>query len=253
MFLQLWHVGRVSHPDFLNGELPLSASATQMNGKMPRDPERHYGWSRAMSLDDIKQVIDDYATAASNAIKAGFDGVEIHGANGYLVDQFLHHHTNHRDDEYGGDTQRMTRFAIEVTQAVGETVGYDRTAIRLSPAAYINDMKEDPRDTAVQSHLLEQLNDLPIAYIHTGTFDDSVCYESLDGLSMTAFLRQYYQGNLIGCGSYSLESGKTAIEAKQFDLLAIGRPFIANPDLVVRYTSQHDLVTYDAAMLGTLD
>lgn len=158
IFMQLWHVGRVAHPDYLNGELPVSPSATRMTGSIPRLRDKHYGWSRALSEGEIQQLIHDYAVAASNAVQAGFDGVEIHGANGYLIDQFLHFNTNLRDDAYGGDAQRMTHFAIEVVKAVAERIGYDRTGIRLSPAAYINEIEEDARDAEVQRLLLQQLN-----------------------------------------------------------------------------------------------
>lgn len=252
MFLQLWHVGRVSHPDYLGGKLPISSSATEMKGSIPRVRDKQYGCSRAMTLDEIKQVIEDYATAANNAIKAGFDGVEIHGANGYLIDQFLHHHTNLRDDAYGGDATNMIRFALEVTKAVGESVGYDRTGIRLSPAGYINQVAEDMRDGDVQKLLLQCLNDLPIAYVHTGNFDDSILFESLGDLSMTAFLRKHFLGNVIASGSYSFESARKGIEQSAFDLVAIGRPFIANPDLMQRYKQQQSFAEYTVSMLEEL-
>ena len=133
IFLQIWHVGRVSHPDFLGGKLPIGPSASVMTGAVYRSPGLTYGPSRAATLAEIKQLIDAYATAAHNAIKAGFDGVEIHGANGYLVDQFLHHHTNQREDDYGGNAENMARFALDVVKACGEIIGYERVGIRLSP------------------------------------------------------------------------------------------------------------------------
>lgn len=252
IFMQLWHVGRVAHPDYLNGSLPVSPSATQMTGSIPRLRHKQYGWSRALTVDEIKQLVEDYANAAGNARQAGFDGVEIHGANGYLIDQFLHYNTNLREDAYGGDAERMSRFAIEVVEAVGQRVGYDRTGIRLSPAAYINEIEEDPRDAAVQRYLLQQLNELPIAYVHTGNFDDSVAFESLGGFTMTDFLRQHYQGNLIAAGGYTFDSGRAAIEQGRFNLLALGRAFIANPDLMQRFRQQQQLFAYEAAMLESL-
>ena len=118
IFLQIWHVGRVSHPDFLGGKLPIGPSASVMTGAVYRSPGLTYGPSRAATLAEIKQLIDAYAAAAHNAIKAGFDGVEIHGANGYLVDQFLHHHTNQRDDDYGGNAENMARFALRCCQSL---------------------------------------------------------------------------------------------------------------------------------------
>jgi 2,4-dienoyl-CoA reductase-like NADH-dependent reductase (Old Yellow Enzyme family) len=171
-FMQLWHVGRVSHPVFLDGQLPVSASATTMTGKISRMPELTYGTSREASISEIQQIIQDFAQAAENAIVAGFDGIEIHGANGYLIDQFLHYHTNHRQDDYGATPENMARFALEIVHACAKRIGYDRVSIGLSPGAYLNEITGDMRDAAVFHYLLEQLNPLALAYIHVGNFDD---------------------------------------------------------------------------------
>src|SRR3990167_6859725 len=252
IFCQIWHVGRVSHPAFLKGQLPISASATTMSGAIARSGGLTFGSSREATLDEIKILIAAYATAAKNAIAAGFDGVEIHGANGYLIDQFLHHHTNLRQDQYGGSIENRARFALEVVQAVGKAIGFQRVALRLSPGGYLNQIVGDKRDVHVFNYLFEQLNQLPIAYLHTGNFDHTKLFEECDGLSMTHFMRRFYQGTLVATGGYDVTSAGDGVSQHQFDLAAFGRPFIANPDLIARLRDGLPLVQYDAGMLATL-
>ncbi len=252
IFMQIWHVGRVSHPSFLNGELPISASDTVMSSKVNRSEGIYYGKSRAATLTEIKELIASYAHAAQNAIAAGFDGIEIHGANGYLVDQFLHYSTNLRTDLYGNTPENMARFALEVVKACGEAIGYQRVGIRLSPGAYLHEIKGDRRDAAVFRYLLEQLSILPIAYVHTGSFNDQIMYAELNQQTMTNFIRKYYKGTLIACGSYNFATAKVEIESNHFDLIAIGRPFIANADLIMRICNNESIRDYDPSMLTTL-
>ncbi|HVV68533.1 MAG TPA: alkene reductase [Gammaproteobacteria bacterium] len=252
IFLQIWHVGRVSHPAFLRGELPIGPSASTMVGKVYRTENLTYGQSRAVTQEEIKHLIDAYADAARNAISAGFDGVEIHGANGYLIDQFLHYHTNQREDDYGGTPENMTRFALEVVKACGETLGYERVGLRLSPGAYLNQIIGDIKDAQVFQYLLMQLNKYPIAYLHTGNFDDSKTFAELNQMTMSQFLRSHYQGTLIGCGGYTPSTAIDAISNSAFDCVAFGRAFIANPDLVQRIYHQNELRPYDASLLDNL-
>jgi N-ethylmaleimide reductase len=252
IFMQIWHVGRVSHPSLLKGKLPISASETMMKESVKREKGLEYGKSRAVSLAEIKILIDDYANAAKNAIRAGFDGVEIHGANGYLIDQFLHHHTNLRKDSYGATPANMAKFALEIVEACGEAIGYSKVGIRLSPGAYLNEITGHPKDAEVFQHLLKQLNGLPIAYIHTGNFDDKVKFPELANKTMTDFIRSHYYGTLIGCGSYSFAEAVADIALNKFDLIAMGRPFIANPDLIQRLKNNQALQPYAAAMLMAL-
>lgn len=252
IFCQIWHVGRVSHPHFLNGKLPLAPSATKMSGRVYRSEGLHHGPSREATLKEIANLIESYAQAAENAIAAGFDGVEIHGANGYLIDQFLHYHTNLRQDAYGGSPENMARFATEVIHACGKIIGYERTALRLSPGAYLNEMVGDTRDAAVFQILLEQLNPLHLAYIHTGNFDDKTVFETLHHQTMTQFMRGHYQGTLVASGGYQFHEAAQGITNKQFDLIAIGRPFIANPNLIERLKNDQEIVGYNADMLKTL-
>ncbi|RMF58300.1 MAG: alkene reductase, partial [Calditrichaeota bacterium] len=250
IFAQLWHVGRVSHPFYLGGKLPVAPSAVPLSGPIKRKPELEYGTPRALQVDEIQEIIKDYARAAANAIEAGFDGIELHGANGYLIDQFLHYHTNRRKDEYGGTPEKMARFALEVVQAVCDQIGAERTGIRLSPGAY-HYIESDERDPLVFQYLLTQLNRMGIAYVHTGIFDDSIYFENLRATA-TEFLRKHYTGTVIACGNYTPETAAKGILDKKFDLIAFGRPFIANPDLIQKIKSGEPLKPYHPDMLKTL-
>ncbi len=252
IFSQIWHVGRVNHPEFLNGELPFGPSATEMTGPVRRSNGLFYGKSRALELNEIKQLIEDFATAAENAMAAGFDGIEIHGANGFLIDQFLHYHTNHREDDYGATPENMARFALEVVNACGNAIGFERVGLRLSPGGHLNEIIGDMRDAGVFEYLLKKLSALSIAYLHTGNFDDSVRFPELNNQSMTEFMRSYYKGTLIANGGYTLDGAAEDINRKEYDLIAIGRQFIANPNLVDKLHKDEPFTEYNADMLKTL-
>lgn len=252
IFMQLWHVGRVSHPTFLNGGLPISASETTMTGRISRSPGLFHGKARAATVSEIQEIVSAFAKCAQNAIQAGFDGVEIHGANGYLIDQFLHHDTNRRIDSYGGNPENMARFPLEVIQAVGETIGYERVGLRLSPGAYLNEITGNSKDAEVFSYLLNNLNNLSLAYLHTGNFNDSVRFKELNDMTMSEFLRKHFKGKLIASGGYSAESAEEAISSGKFDLVSMGRPFIANYDLIRRLERGEALEPYDVTMLNKL-
>ncbi len=250
IFLQLWHTGRVAHPYFFDGDFVLGASAIGIEGTVPRVRELKYTVPKAASLQEIEQLIQDYRQAAANARIAGFDGVEIHGANGYLLDQFLHYSSNVREDEYGQTPENMTRFPLAVVDAVSHEIGAERCGLRLSPGAYFN-MEKDPRDRQVFDYLLSELDKRTLAYLHVGIFDDAMTFDYLGG-SVSAYMREHSRQTLVGVGGYSAESGSTAIANQQFDLLAIGRPLIANPDYVERVRTGQSLVEYSDVMLATL-
>ncbi|BDX07158.1 alkene reductase [Planctobacterium marinum] len=250
IFLQLWHCGRVSHPFFYKGEHVLAPSAEKVEGTVPRMRELEYQVPKPATKEEIAQLVADYATAAKNAIQAGFDGVEIHGANGYLLDQFLHHDANKRDDEFGGSPENMARFPLQVVDAIIERIGAERTALRVSPGAYFN-MQGHQEDRAVFEFLLKELNKRDLAYLHLGLFDDSMQFDYLDG-SATDFVRKHYDKTLMGVGGYSAETGSEAIAQERFDLLAIGRPFIANPDYIAKVKSGESLTEYNETMLAEL-
>ncbi|MGO2366115.1 MAG: alkene reductase [Pseudoalteromonas sp.] len=250
MFAQLWHVGRVAHPHFFDGEV-LASSAIGIEGSVPRMRELTYQTPKAATTEDIKGLVADYVKAAENAIEAGFDGIEIHGANGYLLDQFLHFASNQRGDEYGQTPENMSRFPLEVVDAVIAAIGAEKTGLRLSPGAYFN-MDEDNRDKAVFDYLLSELNTRELAYIHGGIFDDSMRFESLDNQTISEYLRTNYTGTLVGVGSYDFDSAKQAISNNKFDLIAIGRAFIANPDYIEKLKQGQELTAYSDEMLAEL-
>lgn len=250
IFLQLWHVGRVTHPCYLGGKDPIAPSAVALEGSLPRQRELQYGMPRPLATKEVSEVAMDYARGGENALRAGFDGIEIHGANGYLVDQFLHHHTNRREDRYGGSPQNMARFALEVVDRCVEKLGSPRVGLRLSPGAYLN-MAADPRDTDVFRYLLGELASRNLAYLHTGIFDDSMLFDYLGGQA-GAFLRANYRGLLMGNGSYLPDAAAAGISQGKFDLISIGRPFLSNPDLVDRIARGEVLIPYQPEMLREL-
>jgi len=254
IFAQLWHTGRVAHPYFYgngNDDAPvLAPSAIGVEGSVPRMRELTYKTPKAVSIDEIHLLVSDYALAAENAIKAGFDGVEIHGANGYLIDQFLHHDSNKRVDEYGGSSENMVRFALEVVDGIIERIGNDRTALRISPGAYFN-MAGDSRDRKVFDVLLPALEKRDLAFLHIGIFDDSMEFDYLGGKA-SSYVRANYINTLVGVGRYTAEMASEAIEENKFDLIAIGRPFIANPDYVAKIRNNEPLVSYSDEMLTSL-
>jgi N-ethylmaleimide reductase len=167
----------------------------------------------------------------------------------YKLNQLL---TFQREDDYGGSPENIARFALEVVKACGETIGYERVGLRLSPGAYLNQIIGDPRDAAVFQYLLTTLNQYPIAYVHTGNFNDANTFAELNQMTMTTFLRSHYQGTLIGCGSYGPTNAANAISNDEFDCVALGRPFIANPDLIHKIRSNSELRPYDVSLLNTL-
>ncbi|WP_076410594.1 alkene reductase [Shewanella sp. UCD-KL12] len=255
IFAQLWHTGRVAHPHFysekwgVNDEV-IAPSAVGFEGTVPRMRELNYQTPRAVTAVDIEQLVADYAQAAANAIDAGFDGVEIHGANGYLIDQFLHFDSNQRSDEYGQTAENMSRFPLAVVDAIVARIGNDRTALRVSPGAYVH-IEADARDKEVFDYLLPELEKRDLAYLHIGIFDDAMSFEHLGG-SASSYVRTTYNKTLVGVGSYTAETGSEAISDDKFDLLAIGRPFISNPDYVERVREGKELVTYSEEMLASL-
>lgn len=246
---QLLHVGRVSHPYF-HGQTPIAPSAIALEGSLPRMRELTYPVPRTLTQADINQLVHDFATAAENAMRAGFDGVEIHGANGYLIDQFLHYDTNRREDEYGQTPAQMSRFALAVVDAVSERIGGQRVGIRLSPAAYVL-IQPDARDRAVFDYLLQELDQRSLAYLHAAINDDTVAIDYLNG-RVSDYLRVRYHGPLIGVGNLTPTQAATAIAQGRFDLAAIGRPVLANPDYIARLRSQSPLADYQDNMLATL-
>ncbi len=237
IFLQLWHTGRISHTFFQpGGSAPLAPSAvpadTQVftpNGfEAPSPP-------RALELDEISGIVDQYRHGAAQAKAAGFDGVEIHAANGYLIDQFLRDGTNQRSDAYGGSIANRIRFALEVTTAVVEVWGAGRVGIRVSPRGTFNDMQDsDPQ--ALFGALVDELNAFPLAYLHVlEPLPGHPAFINQEGVDPVApELRRRYKGTLMINGGYTRETAEAALAADEADLIAFGVPYLANPDLPER-------------------
>ena len=247
IFLQLWHVGAVSHPDFHGGALPVSASAFNPNGKMyvPAGVQKDTVAARELSTAEVREVVRDFAQGAKNAIAAGFDGVEIHSANGYLVQQFLRDSSNHRTDQYGGNIENRARFLFEVVEAVVQAVGAGRTGLRLSPSnTYYSPADSDSQ--ALYDYVIGRLNDYQLAYLHLRDAAGPVSgnHQVAD---VTGHYRKIYQGTLITNTGYDREKGNAAVASGRADLVAYGIPFISNPDLVERFASGAELRQADAA------
>jgi N-ethylmaleimide reductase len=240
IFLQLWHVGRVSHPDFHGGALPVAPSAIAAEGEVftEKGPQKMVT-PRALDASELPGIVAQFRKAAENAKAAGFDGVEIHGANGYLLDQFTRDGSNHRTDAYGGSLENRVRFPLEVTQAVIDVWGKDRVGYRISPNGAFNSMADsNPRETF--SYLAERLSDLGIVYLHS--FDPPSGPNHLSPV-----LRKVFKGTFIVNGGYDLASGNAAIQSGEADLVAYGVAFLANPDLPHRFERRAPLNAPDQA------
>jgi N-ethylmaleimide reductase len=228
IFLQLWHVGRISHPDFHGGELPVAPSAIAADGTVfTAQGPKPMVTPRALALTEIPGVVAQFRTGAENARKAGFDGVEIHGANGYLLDQFTRDGTNRRTDAYGGGIQNRVRFPLEVVDAVVGVWGPGRVGYRISPNGAFNAMSDsNPRQTF--SHLVEELNKRGVGYLH-------VVDPVTDGAKrLSPVLRKIFDQTTIVNGGFDLAAAQAAIASGEADLVAFGVPFLANPDLPER-------------------
>lgn len=228
IFLQLWHVGRLSHPLVqANGELPVAPSAIKAEGELyTSEGLKAYEAPRALRLDEIAGIVADFRRGAENAKLAGFDGVEIHGANGYLVDQFLRDGANARTDAYGGSVENRARFLKEVVEAVIEVFGADRVGVRLSPIFNIFSIS-DSNPQATFGHAADMLGRYGLAYLHVVQLGEG----SFDFLA----LKRRYGGTYIANGGYDATRAVAAIEAGEADLVSFGTPFLANPDLVERF------------------
>jgi N-ethylmaleimide reductase len=234
IFLQFWHCGRASHSDFHDGELPVSASAVKIDGDHIHTPlgSKSYETPRALTVDEIKSVVDDYRQAAINAKVAGFSGVEVHGANGYLINQFLDSKTNQRDDEYGGSVENRFRFFKAVLEAVLEVWPSEQVGARISPNGVFNDMgSPDFRETYL--YAVKELNKLNLGYLHIMDGLAFGFHEQGEPMTLADF-RPVYDGVIIGNCGYSKEDAEQRIADGLADMAAIGRPFISNPDLVER-------------------
>lgn len=232
--LQMWHMGRIVHPIFLGGEPPVSASATTAPGQA-HTPEgkQDYVEARALTVEDIARVVEDYRHAAQNALEAGFDGVQLHGANGYLVDQFLRDGTNLRTDEYGGSPENRVRFLREVLEALISVWGADRVGVRLSPNGETQGC-DDSNPAATFGAAAKVCEDLGIAFLELREPGPDGTFGSTDVPKQSPLIRSIFSGPLVLNSDYDAASGAADVEAGKCDAIAYGRPFISNPDLPER-------------------
>ncbi|HEV2626410.1 MAG TPA: alkene reductase, partial [Xanthobacteraceae bacterium] len=235
MFLQLWHVGRISHPSLQpDGALPVAPSAIAPAGQaMTADGMKPFVTPRALDTSEIVGIVEDYRHGARNARAAGFDGVELHGANGYLIDQFLRDGANRRTDRYGGDALSRARFLIEITEAIVGEWGAERVGVRLSPTNPFNDMR-DSNPAATFATAVGELNHFGLGYLHV--------VESAAGDPVPAgevpdirFFRKHWRGALIGNKGYDLARANAVIRGGYADLVSFAVLFLANPDLPIRF------------------
>ncbi len=231
IFSQAWHMGRLVHPSFLDGAPPVSSSATTApNHAHTYDGNQVYGEARALRLDEIPGLLDDYRRAATNAMAAGFDGVQIHAANGYLIDQFLRDGANFRTDAYGGAIESRIRLLCEVTEAVAEIIGADRTAVRLSPngnSQGVNDSNPEPLFTAAGA----ALSAIGIAFLELREPHADSTHAVPDHPPIAPAIRRAFKGPLVLNSDYDGIKAQAALDADDADAIAFGRPFLANPDL----------------------
>jgi N-ethylmaleimide reductase len=254
IFLQLWHVGRVSHSSFQpGGVLPVAPSAVpiaDLKTMTAQGKPAAYETPRALETGEIAGVVDRFRQAARNALEAGFDGVEIHGANGYLIEQFLQSHTNLRTDRYGGSIENRARFLMEITQAVIGVWGASRVGVRLSPYGVANGSGEaDPMP--LYTHVIKSLDPLGLAYLHfieprsSGAGRAEVNHQNVP--SAMVLFRPIWSGKLISAGGFTGEMADAAIAAGHADAIAFGRIFISNPDLPQRLQHGYPLTPYNRA------
>jgi len=246
IFLQLWHVGRISHPTLQpDGALPVAPSAIRPDGQaVTYEGMRDFVTPRALTLAEIPDIIDQYRTAARNALSAGFDGVEVHAANGYLLDQFLRDGSNRRDDAYGGPIANRARLLLEVTEAVAKVWGANRVGIRISPVNSFNSMADSDPD-AIFGHVARALNRFGLAYLHVVERDISD-QESEPGYDRRR-LRTAFDGPYVANGGYDRLRGDWALASGAADLVAFGKAFLANPDLPERFRGNAPLNQPDPA------
>ncbi len=247
IFIQLWHVGRMSHPDFHNGDLPVSSSALNPNAKS-YTPEgfKDTVTPKAMTIQEIKQTVKDFQDAAANAVKAGFDGVEIHSSNGYLFHQFFNNSSNNRTDEYGGNIENKTRFFFEVLDAIKQVIPQEKIGARFNPSLNgLFGMTMDEETIPTFEYIIKKLNDYNLAYVHLSEPFTDVSEIPYAVKEIAKHFRPLYNGTLMINAGFDQEKGNKVIEDGDADLVAYGKLFISNPDLVARFENNLELAEWD--------
>jgi len=252
IFMQIWHPGRAAHSLLNEGEQPVSSSATAIRNGVTNTPEgaKPYEVPRALRTEDIPRYVEMFRLAAQNAQRAGFDGVQIHGAHGYLVDNFLRDGVNARTDAYGGSVPNRARFLLEVTDAAIGVWGAGRVAVRISPLVPFNDMADSQPDALV-TYVAQELSRRTIAFLEVRHENHALPEEQ----TILKVARRHFQGALMSNGSYTRESGESTVACGAADAIVYGRPYIANPDLVERFAKQAMLneINYDRLYGGGPD
>lgn len=255
IFLQVMHCGRVAHPyNMPEGSKVVAPSAVKAAGQMWTDSHQmqEQPVPEAMTAEELAQTRNEFVQGALNAMKAGFDGIELHGANGYLLEQFLNPVVNVRTDEYGGSIANRCRFVLEVVAAVADAIGKEKTGIRLSPYGVASDMPQYPETHETYDYLSKELNNLGIAYLHV--VDHSAMGAPAVPAEVKQVIRKNFKNTFILCGGYDKARAEADIAAGNCDLVGFGRPFINNPDLVSRLQNDFALSTdFKADMLYTAD
>ncbi|MFA6979539.1 MAG: alkene reductase [Ignavibacteriaceae bacterium] len=244
IFVQLMHTGRISHYENMPEEAVIIApSAVKPAGQMWTDAHglKDFPIPKEMTIEEIDQTKQEYMTAAINAIKAGFDGIELHGANGYLLEQFLSPVSNIRNDNYGGSIQNRCRFLLEIIKGIVEEIGKDKVGLRLSPYGVASDMPNYPEIDETYKYLAERLNSVGILYIHL--VDHSAMGAPEVPLAIKRAIRKRFEKTIIHSGGYTMKHAETELEKELANLIAFGKPFINNPDLVERFTNGWQLAT----------
>ncbi|MGE4108323.1 MAG: alkene reductase [Bacteriovoracia bacterium] len=252
IFVQLMHTGRASHPANLPADgRTLAPSAIGLTGTIYTDSQgpQPYPVPKAMTADEVEAAIAEFVHSSRLAIEAGFDGVELHGANGYLIDQFLNSASNHRTDQWGGSIENRIRFPLEIARRVSEAIGPDRVGIRISPYGVFNDMKPDAEMDAMYERLTRELNQLGIVYIHV--VDHSSMGAPEVSPTLKRKIRQQFRGHYILSGGYDAQRAEVDLAEKKGDVVAFGRPFISNPDLVAKLREGKPLATADPGTFYT--
>jgi N-ethylmaleimide reductase len=246
IFLQLWHSGRISHPSLLNGELPVAPSAIAASGKLHTPIGKvSMETPRILEIQEIPEIVQQFRQGAENALAAGFDGVELHGAFGYLIDQFLQDCSNQRTDEYGGSVQNRARFMLEVVEAVASVWGASRVGIKLSPSnTYYGMGDSNPQETF--GYAIDALNQFGLAYLHLMEPNETDLANRDVMNPVTPYFRKIYQGTLITNGDYDHPKGDSILARGDADLVSFGRLFLANPDLPKRFELDASLNTPDS-------
>ena len=247
IFIQLWHVGRMSHPDFHNGELPLSASAINPNSESytPQGFKKTVT-PKEMSIEEIKETVKDFGNAAKNAMIAGFDGVEIHSSNGYLLHQFFSPTSNIRTDEYGGSIENRAKILFDVIDEIKRHMPTNRIGARLNPSLHnIFGMTLNEETIPTFDYIVENLNNYDLAYLHLSEpFNDVTAVPGAEP-NIAKHYRPLYKGTLMINSMFNRERGNQVIKDNLADLVAFGKPFISNPDLVERFEKNAELARWD--------